>query len=148
MKTQNSATGTKSLMHALHQASQCADELFSKSVSDLGLTARQFIVLSIVAEHDDPSQTDICDRSGIDRSTLADIVARLVARGLLSRRRTRSDSRKYAVRLTENGRRCLEKAIPAAMHVDTMLTRALTAEQRSHLVAGLGRLLNGAVTGA
>ncbi len=115
-----------------------------RATNSLNLTARQFVVLSIVAEHSDPSQTFICDKTGIDRSTLADIVARLVDRGLLSRKRTRLDGRKYAVRLTDAGRKCLEQAIPAAQQVDQSLTRSLSVDQRTELDTFLGQILNNA----
>jgi len=82
-----------STTHLLHRAGQLAEDLFARSIGDIGLTARQFVVLSVVETLDDPSQTALCEISGIDRSTLADIVRRLVARGLLSRRRTRQDAR-------------------------------------------------------
>jgi DNA-binding MarR family transcriptional regulator len=121
----------------LHRASQSADDLFTKASVGLDLTARQFVVLSVVAEEVDPSQTVIGEKSGIDRSTLADIVGRLVARGLLSRRRTHSDARKYAVKLTEAGRKCLEQAIPAAIEVERQLMGGLSPGER----AGLDSLL-------
>ena len=43
-----------------------------------GLTPRQFAVLMTIAEEEGLTQTDLVDRTGIDRSTLADIVARLL----------------------------------------------------------------------
>jgi DNA-binding MarR family transcriptional regulator len=91
---------TNSPTHLLHRAGQLADDLFSRAVGDLGITARQYVVLSVVDGLEDPSQTTLCQNTGIDRSTLADIVRRLVGRGLLRRRRTRSDARMYAVRIT------------------------------------------------
>jgi DNA-binding MarR family transcriptional regulator len=116
--------------------------MFAKAAESAGLTARQLVVLSIVADTNDPSQTLICEKSGIDRSTLADIVARLVSRGLLSRRRTKLDGRKYAVKLTEAGRKCLDQAIPAAQGVDLALTQSITSEQRAILDLCLSRFLS------
>jgi DNA-binding MarR family transcriptional regulator len=129
-----------STIHLLHRASQCAEDMFAKSIGDVGLTARQFIVLSLVAGHEDPSQTFICEKSGIDRSTLADIVRRLVARGLLSRRRTRHDARMYAIKLTEEGEQSLAKAIPVARDVDNAILKFLNASQRDDFTASLQRL--------
>lgn len=146
MKKSRPYVATHSPMHLLHRTSQYADELFAHAASGLGLTARQFVVLAVVADISDPSQTLICEKSGIDRSTLADIVARLVTRGLLSRRRTRLDGRKYAVRLTDAGRKCLDEAIPAAQQVDAMLMRSMPVEQQSHLGACLDRILVSART--
>jgi DNA-binding MarR family transcriptional regulator len=128
-------------IHLLHRASQCADDHFARAVNGLGITARQYVVMSIVNAIKDPSQTTICEQSGIDRSTLADIVARLVSRGLLTRKRSRLDGRKYSVRLTEAGRACLSAAEPAAARVEASLLNALSAEERRSLGGTLERLI-------
>lgn len=140
-KKSRTYTASDSTIHLLHRAGQCAEDLFAKSIGDVALTARQFIVLSLVADHEDPSQTFICDKSGIDRSTLADIVRRLVARGLLTRRRTRQDARMYAIRLTEAGQQALDRAVPVAREVDNTLLRLLTPAQREDFEACLHRLV-------
>jgi len=121
----------------LHRASQIADELYAQNIGSSNITARQHIVLSIVATEDNPSQTDICDRSGIDRSTLADIVRRLVSRGLLARRRTREDARMYAVRITEAGQKALEETARAAQVVDRAVLGVLSPAMRSEFEAAL-----------
>jgi DNA-binding MarR family transcriptional regulator len=130
-KKTRESTVLESTLHLLHRASQLADESFALKIGREDLTARQFIVLSIVANTENPSQTMICDQSGIDRSTLADIVRRLVARGLLSRRRTRQDARMYAVKITDAGNAALDKARPVARAVDQELLGVLTASQRN-----------------
>ncbi len=56
-------------------------------------------MLARVAGNEGLSQTDIVNLTGIDRSTLADIVRRLVKKGLLQRRRTKQDARAAAQRL-------------------------------------------------
>lgn len=148
MKKSSPASVIDSPLHLLHRASQCADDQFARAVNGLGITARQYVVLSIVDAIKDPSQTTICDRTGIDRSTLADIVARLVSRGLLSRKRSRLDGRKYSVRLTEAGRRCLADAAPAAVRVEAALMNALSPEERHALGQTLERLIaSSAATG-
>ena len=121
---------TSSTTHLLHRAGQLAEDLFSRSIGDLGITARQYVVLSVVDGLEDPSQTTLCEISGVDRSTLADIVRRLVSRGLLTRRRTRNDARMYAVRITPEGKRILEKASPIALKVDAAVLKCLTVSER------------------
>ena len=71
--------------------------------------------VSAIADSDEPSQTTLVERTGIDRSTMADIVRRLTARGLVQRRRTRRDARRYAVRLTDKGENALRLAEPARL---------------------------------
>ena len=121
---------TSSTTHLLHRAGQLAEDIFSRSIGDLGITARQYVVLSVVDGLEDPSQTTLCEISGIDRSTLADIVRRLVSSGLLTRRRTRNDARMYAVRITPEGKSVLEKAGPIAQKVDAAVLTALSASER------------------
>jgi DNA-binding MarR family transcriptional regulator len=131
-----------SATHLLHRAGQLAEDLFARSIGEIGITARQFVVLSVVESLEDPSQTALCEISGIDRSTLADIVRRLVSRGLLSRRRTRQDARMYAVRITPEGKDVLMRALPIARKVDEALVASLSAEQREHFSAHLQKVVS------
>lgn len=106
------------------------------------LTPRQYVVLRAVAESDDPSQTTLVEKTGIDRSTLADIVRRLVERGLLQRRRTRRDARMYAVRLTEAGEAVLKSAGPAADTTDERLLSVVPQRDREAFVAALSHIVD------
>src|ERR1051326_8932373 len=101
------AKSLSSLIHLLHRASQRADGLFARHVQDHDLTPRQFAILQAVADKDGLSQTDIMAATGIDRSSTAELVRRLVSNGCLQRRRTRRDTRVYAVRITTRGRELL-----------------------------------------
>jgi DNA-binding MarR family transcriptional regulator len=101
------------------------------------LTPRQLAVLMTVAQNEGLSQTGIVDATGIDRSTLADIVRRLTKKGLLRRRRTREDARAYAVKLTDEGRHALRGAEPLAKRVDQRVLDALPKQQREQFIAAL-----------
>ena len=84
------------------------------------LTPRQYAVLLTVAQNEGLNQTQLVELTGIDRSTLADVVRRMLKKGLLQRRRTRDDARAYAVKLTDEGRKVLKAPIrwPAASTSD------------------------------
>ena len=107
----------QSISHLLHRANQVAADRFAKAIGDTDLTPRQIAVLGIVATNEGVSQTGIVAASGIDRSTMADIVRRLVKRGLLARRRSKQDTRAYNVTLTAEGRRLLTATIPILARV-------------------------------
>ena len=92
-----------SALHLLHRAGQCAEVLFTNEAGKTDLTPRQYAILASVHQQPDISQTGLVEQTGVDRSTLADIVRRLVKKGLLQRKRTRRDARMYAVRLTPEG---------------------------------------------
>ncbi len=130
-----------SVMHLLHRAGQLADEYFAEEMKDSALTPRQYAVLAVLAENEGSSQTQIVDATGIDRSTLADIVKRLVQRGFLARRRSRADARAYVVRLTPQGHSQLKVANPAAARASERVLRGLANGQRHDLVALLGQMI-------
>ena len=136
-----SSSVASSALHLLHRAGQRADELFAVQVGQSDLTPRQFVVLKAVQASDEPSQTALVEKTGIDRSTLADIVRRLVAKGLLSRKRTRQDARMYAVKLTDRGAAAIKAAEPAARATDERLLSTLTANQRETFVEALKRVI-------
>lgn len=141
MKVDQNDNGNASALHLLHRAGQCADELFAANVGQTDLTPRQFAVLKAVASSDEPSQTTLVEMTGIDRSTLADIVRRLVDKGQLQRKRTRRDARMYAVRLTERGHESLQKAEPAAQATDDRLLAVLPQREREAFIDALNRII-------
>jgi DNA-binding MarR family transcriptional regulator len=127
----------RSPIHLLHRAGQCAADIFAAEMGDIDLTPRQFAVLLTVSVNEGLSQTDLVVLTGIDRSTLADIVRRMLKKGLLQRRRTREDARAYAVKLTDEGARILADARPKVEAVDARILLALPGDQRSTLVSDL-----------
>ncbi|MFZ2468643.1 MAG: helix-turn-helix domain-containing protein, partial [Parvibaculum sedimenti] len=87
-----------SLSHLLRRAQQFAYDQFVQQMGNGSITPRQFIVLFAVNEEEGLSQTDLVNRTGIDRSTLADMISRMIKNGLLARKRTAEDARANAVR--------------------------------------------------
>ena len=71
------------------------------------------------------------DVTGVDRSTLADIVRRLVKRRLISRKRTKEDARAYALTLTDAGRRAIQEADPVLRAVEKEMLAAIPAKERA-----------------
>jgi DNA-binding MarR family transcriptional regulator len=130
-----------SALHLLHRAGQCAEVLFTNEAGKTDLTPRQYAILATVHQQPDISQTGLVEQTGVDRSTLADIVRRLVKKGLLQRKRTRRDARMYAVRLTQKGQSALNSLKPAAARVDQRLLSVLKSDQRSSFIEALGEIV-------
>lgn len=128
------------VLHLLHRAQQAADEAFAAAFSDTGLTPRQLAVLVIVGEREGTNQVGLVEATGIDRSTTADLVRRLMRKGLLARRRARHDARSNVLRLTDEGRVLLESFRNRAAEVDRMLLEALPEAGRAGFVEALGRI--------
>ena len=133
----------RSAMHLLHRAGQCATDLFLAAARNSGLTPRQYAVLTTIAEEEGLTQTELVVRTGIDRSTLADIVARLIARGLIQRRRAKHDARAYAIKLTAQGAKALRDAEPGASATDSQLLATLPPAKRQEFLESLQTIVNG-----
>src|SRR6476660_9949621 len=97
-------------LHLLHRATQLADSAFMRYLPpEANLTPRQLAVLEAVAANNGLSQTDIMAATGIDRSSIAALVKRLIKHGCLQRRSS-SDARLYAVKLTPTATSSLQWA--------------------------------------
>jgi DNA-binding MarR family transcriptional regulator len=132
----------RSPAHLLHRAQQKALDLFAAGATPGGVTQRQYAVLSAVALHEGCAQAELVAATGIDRSTLAELVARMIGKGLLARERSKSDARANSVHLTEAGRAALEAAAPQAEAADIALLALLPKGKRDTFV-DLLRLLTG-----
>ena len=130
-----------SALHLLHRAGQCAEVLFTNETGKTDLTPRQYAILASVNQNPDISQTGLVESTGVDRSTLADIVRRLVKKGLLQRKRTRRDARMYAVRLTAKGQNILSSVKPLASKVDQRILSVLRSDQRGGFIDSLGEIV-------
>jgi DNA-binding MarR family transcriptional regulator len=141
MKANGDSSSHPPVSDLLHRAGQLADDAFVRH-STVQLTPRQFAVLSCVAEEDGLSQTDIVARTGVDRSTLADLILRLLGKGLLRRRRSKHDARRNEVHLTARGRAMLQPALTAARRTDEVILECLTHRRRQALLGGLAAIAN------
>lgn len=124
----------------LHRIGQLADEAFAAAAADSEVTPRQYAVLEAIAALENPSQTALVEKTGIDRSTLADIASRLTLKGLVQRHRTRVDARKYAVSLTDKGRAILRDQRPAKA-ADARVLDPLTKAAQVQFVDMLDKII-------
>ena len=114
-----------------------------RAMRPLGLGAQQFLVLQQLQVLGQPSQAELADALGIDRSNLATIVADLCDRDLVERTRHEADRRRYVLRLTRTGERLLRRTEGAIAAAEEDLLAPLDQEQRDQLYALLRRLADG-----
>jgi DNA-binding MarR family transcriptional regulator len=116
--------------HLLHRVLQLALDIYAEETGVGAITQRQFAVLTAVARNEGLTQTDLVKATGIDRSTLADMVARMITKGLLERERSSVDARANTVRLTEQGRAELDGAKPKVDAADRRILALLPQGKR------------------
>jgi DNA-binding MarR family transcriptional regulator len=127
----------RSPSHLLHRALQLALDLYAEEFGPGAITQRQFAVLAAAGDHEGATQTDLVKITGIDRSTLADMVARMITKGHLERERSGTDARANAVRLTEQGRAALADARPKMAKADARLLKLISGSGRRETFVGL-----------
>lgn len=135
---------SRSPSHLLRRAEQFAAELFARSELHDGVTLRQTVLLAAIAEAEGASQSDLVRTTGVDRSTLAEMMARMEKKGLIARAAAADDGRAKSVRLTAGGRRRLDAVLPAIANVDRSLLAALPASKRTAFQAILAELAEAA----
>lgn len=134
---------SESPSHLLRRAEQYAAEIFLRAGTD-GVTLRQTVLLAAIAESEGASQSDLVTTTGIDRSTLAEMMARMESKGLIARTAAADDGRAKSVKLTREGRNRMEAALPAMRTVDDALLQALPRNRRATFTAALSSLAGAA----
>jgi DNA-binding MarR family transcriptional regulator len=127
------------LIHLIHRASQAAHDAFARENAD-GVTARQLVVLAVVADASGCCQTDIVERTGIDRSTLVDIMRRLEKGRFITRQRAKHDTRAYELHITTEGSRALAAGVELTKRAEKALGARLSAGGKLQLVTLLKEL--------
>lgn len=127
--------------HLIRRAQQAMNSAWDHKVSKT-LSSPQFAVMNALLGEPELDQRTVGERVDIDRSTMADIVARLSSRGLLEWTRDATDGRRKMIRLTPKGRALLQEIIPRTHTMTRHLVRALSADEEAELL----RLLRLVVT--
>jgi DNA-binding MarR family transcriptional regulator len=137
-KGQRKANGSfdlsESPSHLLKRCSQYFGDLYAHEIGSNELTKQQFTVLAALEHNDGISQTALVEITGIDRSTLAEMVRRMLEKGLLSRERTEEDQRANAVVISQNGRKALRAARTASERAEKAMLDALPPAERQRFV--------------
>lgn len=135
-----SAVLERSPGHLLQRAAQLAADAYVREAGPNAITQRQYAVLAAVEAAEAPSQSDLVRLTGIDRSTLADMAARMIAKGLLDRERSAADARANVVRLSDGGRAALEAARPHVDSADARVLAVLSLGKRDAFLNALSKL--------
>lgn len=128
--------------HLMRRCHQFYGDLYSRASGAHDLTKQQYLVL-LALEHQEGkgvSQTALVESTGIDRSTLAEMMRRMLERGLVSRERVKEDQRANAVAITQSGRKALRGARLAAGRAEKALLDVLPAADRGRFIKSLAAI--------
>ena len=123
-------------LHQIHLA------LFAEECLPFGVTPVQYSIMSVLRNQPDLDQASLAHEVGVDRTTLANVVARLEGRDLVKRTQGRSDRRLKHVRLTASGSRLVVRMHAAAQRAHERTVEALAPRQRAAFLAALRKLVD------
>jgi len=106
------------------------------------LTSVQYAAMVVLQQAPGVNQRQLGDELDLDRSTIADLVARMVRNGLIERTDDPADKRSYVLFLTAAGKKQLATLRPRVASVERILTAALTPQESSELRRLLSALLS------
>jgi len=127
--------------HLLHRVLQIALDIYNAEAGENALTQRQYALLQALdGAPDGLTQTELVHATGIDRSTLADLVARMLSKKLLARERSTTDARANVVRLAAAGKTALDDMQPRVLAADEKILSLLSAPKRDSFVKLLRKI--------
>ncbi|MDT0542251.1 MarR family winged helix-turn-helix transcriptional regulator [Streptomyces lonegramiae] len=129
--------------HLARRLQQAHSLLWGAMVSE-ETTSPQFAVVNALVEKPDIDQRTLSEHVHLDRSTIADVVARLARRGLLERVRDPRDGRRNVLKLTEEGVRVHRKLVTRTARMNRVFLAPLDVEERETLLRLIARVADAA----
>lgn len=129
------------LGYHLRVAQEASFQAFSTAVDKADLKPGWYSILTILAEYEELTPSDLSRVCGRDRSTLTATLKGLSIRGLIERRQNPDDQRSYSVRLTDEGLKMQRRLHAIARQHDKRLDE-IVGEDKEVLLATLARIVN------
>jgi homoprotocatechuate degradation regulator HpaR len=117
----------------LLRARETSMAYFRPSLQERGLTEQQWRVLRALREHGELSAAGLSHACVILAPSMTRILRRLADEGLVSSKRSRSDGRELAVRLTRAGERLIDEIAPISERQNALIAERLQPEKLEQL---------------
>lgn len=126
--------------HLLRRNHQRSFEIFARLVGD-DITRQQFALLIALEQHQGASQNQLVAATGFDKSTLKEMLGRMVTNGWVARARDPNDRRAWTIRITKEGQRLLEARLPNVVRTQAEILAPLPPDLRPVFIHCLKVLL-------
>jgi DNA-binding MarR family transcriptional regulator len=110
------------------------DVLYQNLTRQNDITPRQFGVLMALYQQGPLTPSVLAERISSDRNTLSEMLKRMVARKLISKKNNAEDRRSIQVHITAKGEAALLSVIPAAAKLQDLMLAPLRKEDRAHFL--------------
>jgi DNA-binding MarR family transcriptional regulator len=110
------------------------DVLYQNLTRQNDITPRQFGVLTALYQQGPMTPSVLAERISCDRNTLSEMLKRMAARKLISKKDNSEDRRSIQVQITVKGEEALLAVIPAAAELQNLMLAPLRKEDRAHFL--------------
>lgn len=128
--------------HYIRRLQQIAVAIFLQETGAASVTPVQYAALQTVANNPGIDQRTLAGMIGFDTSTIAGVVDRLEARGLMLRGPSPDDRRVRLLTLSGEGASVLADMVPAVLQAQQRMLEPLAAQDRGEFMRMLKILVN------
>ncbi|MGW3254335.1 MarR family winged helix-turn-helix transcriptional regulator [Streptomyces fungicidicus] len=129
--------------HLARRLQQAHHLLWNTMVSE-ETTSPQFAVLNALVAEPGMDQRTVGERVGLDRSTVAEVIGRLIRRGLLDKVRDPGDGRRFLLRLTGDGERTHRRLTVRTARMNQVLLAPLDPGEQAVFIDLIRRVADAA----
>ncbi|MFF9489708.1 MULTISPECIES: MarR family winged helix-turn-helix transcriptional regulator [unclassified Streptomyces] len=129
--------------HLARRLQQAHHLLWNTMVSE-EITSPQFAVLNALVAEPGLDQRTVGERVGLDRSTIAEVIGRLIRRGLLDKVRDPQDGRRFLLRLTDDGVRTHRRLTVRTARMNQVFLAPLDAGEQALFIGLIRRVADAA----
>jgi len=126
------------LIRRLHQIHI---HLFYEETQAFNISPVQYSLLSVLQQDGEMDQNTLARELGLERTSVAEVIPRLVDRGLILRRPSEKDKRYKLVSLTDEGASLVADMLDAVQRAHDRTVEALTPGERTLLTEMLLKLI-------
>lgn len=128
--------------YLIRRCRQVAAAIFARESGRFGVTSQQYTVLRALAEFEHLEQTELCEVTALDRSTVATLLVRLEEKKLVRRTASPTDRRKNHVSLTAAGQRLVRDMEPVLERIQERILAPLAPAERAEFTRMLQTIVD------
>ncbi len=128
--------------HLIRRLQQAAVSIFMAETADVGydLTPVQFGALTMTKTHPGVDQVTLAGLIAYDKTTIGQVVSRLLDKRLIARHTNKHDRRSKQLFITEDGNSALAQMLPRVQRVQTQILAGLNADEEEQFMVLLKKV--------
>ena len=130
------------LPYQMNRVTARANQLWTKTLREHGLTVGRWQVLSVLSRFDGSRVGTIADLSGGEQPAVSRVIDQMERDGLVNRRPALDDSRAVQVWISARGRELFDELLPHAERFVQRMVRTLTESEIKQMNSALDRIFS------